>query len=121
MAKYMSMENLKFTMYEVQDMEKLFQYERFQDYDRESADILLDAVKDYSDQLLYPTFREMDEDPARYEDGKIYTHPKLGKIIEKGADLGLIRALFDYEDDGVGFKYVTKIRTTLRSQPNLIS
>lgn len=101
MAKYMSMENLRFTLYDVHHMEQLFQYERFQDYDRESADILLDSFKDYADQSLYPTFREMDEDPARYEDGKIYTHPKLGEIIAKGAELGIIRAMFDYEDDGL--------------------
>lgn len=101
MAKYMSMENLRFTMYGVHNIEKLYQFERFQDYDKESTDILMDSVKDYADKMLYPIFREMDEDPARYEDGKIYTHPKLGEVIRAGADLGLLRAMFDYEDEGM--------------------
>ena len=100
-AKYMSMEHLKYVLYEVLETDQLFQIERFQDYDKESINLFLDSIKDFSDKELYPYFREMDEDPARYDDGKIYLHPHFGKILKQMGELGLISAPFDYDDGGM--------------------
>lgn len=97
----MSMEHLKYVMYEVLGTDQLFQYERFQDYDKEAIDLFLDSIKDFSDKELYPYFREMDEDPARYDDGKIYLHPHFGKILKQMGELGLVSAPFDYDDGGM--------------------
>ncbi len=101
MSKYMSMENLKFLLHEVHNLSELFQYERFQDYDKEAIDILLDSAKDVSDKVFYPHFRAMDEEPVRYEDGKIIVHPSLKGMIDGYADLGLIGGIFDYDDGGI--------------------
>ena len=100
-AKYMSMETLRYLMYQVHDVEGLFQHQRFQDFDKASINIFLDSVKDFSDQELYPYFREMDEDPARLEDGKIYIHPKFKSILPQMAELGLFGSVFDYDDGGM--------------------
>ena len=99
--QYLSMDNLRYVLYDVHQMEDLFQYARFQDHDRGSADILLDSVKDFSDNELFPYFREMDEEPAHFKDGKIIVHPQFEKICKQSAELGLIGASFDYEDGGV--------------------
>ncbi|RMG78530.1 MAG: acyl-CoA dehydrogenase [Bacteroidetes bacterium] len=100
-SKYMSMEHLRFVLYDVMEATKLFQYERFQDHDRDAMDIFMDSIKDFSDQELYPYFREMDEQPAHYKDGKIIVHPHFEKIIPQTGELGLIAAPFGYEDGGM--------------------
>jgi len=101
MADYMSMSTLRFILHEVLEVEKLCALPRYKDYDKSSFDILLDSTKSYADKVMYPTFREMDEDPARYEDGKIYVHPVVGQVLKDAGENGLIGALFDYEIGGM--------------------
>jgi butyryl-CoA dehydrogenase len=43
----------------------------------------------------------MDEQPVHYKDGKIITHPKLGSILKKIADMGLVGSMFDFEHGGM--------------------
>jgi butyryl-CoA dehydrogenase len=81
--------------------EQLFKFERFQDHDKDSMNIFFDSIKDFSDQELYPCFREMDEQPAHYDNGKIVVHPALEKILPQTGELGLVAAPFDYEDGGL--------------------
>ncbi|MCI5082858.1 MAG: acyl-CoA dehydrogenase [Saprospiraceae bacterium] len=102
MAKqYMDMDTLKYLLYDVHDFEKVLSKERFADYDREAVDMFLDAVKDFSDKELYPTFMEMDETPAHFKDGQIHTHPVVGTVMKQGGELGLIAAAFSAEDGGL--------------------
>lgn len=101
MAKYMSMEHLRYVLFDVMEGEQLFKFERFQDHDKDSMNIFFDSIKDFSDQELYPCFREMDEQPAHYDNGKIVVHPALEKILPQTGELGLVAAPFDYEDGGL--------------------
>jgi len=105
MADYMSMQTLRFILHEVIEVEKLCALPRYKDYNKSSFDILLDSTKSYADKVMYPAFREMDEDPARYEDGKIYVHPVVGKVLKDAGENGLIGALFDYEIGGMQLPY----------------
>ena len=101
MSNYISMENLRFILHEVIEIKNLCDLDRFKDYDKESFDIMLDAVKSYGDQVLYPVFKEMDENPARYEDGKVIVHPVVGKFMKDAGDNGWIGSIFDYDDGGI--------------------
>lgn len=101
MAEYMNMDTLRFQLQQVHQLESLFQYPRYQEYDLESINIFLDAVKGFSDRELYPVFREMDEKPAYFQDGRIVVHPAVGTAMRKGGELGLIAATFDHEDGGL--------------------
>lgn len=102
MAKqYFDLNSLKFLLYQVHNLEEVLQTPLHQDHDKESIELLLSSVKDFSDKDLFPYFREMDEDPARFEDGKIKTHPQVGVTFKKAGELGLISDLFKYEDGGL--------------------
>jgi alkylation response protein AidB-like acyl-CoA dehydrogenase len=101
MPNYLNMDTLRYQLFDVHGLEQLLQYERFADFDEDALQIFLDAVKDYSDQELYPCFREMDEQPAHFKDGKIITHPRLESILRKGGELGLIGSSFDYDHGGI--------------------
>ncbi|MEN0046259.1 MAG: acyl-CoA dehydrogenase [Bacteroidota bacterium] len=99
--QYVSMKNIRHLLYEVHQVEELFGRERFQDYDKDSVNIFLDAVKDFADTDFFPYFQEMDADPVRYEDGKIVVHPQIGVAMQKGGEMGLIGSHFDYEHGGL--------------------
>lgn len=101
MSSYVNMDTLRFQLFHTHGVEEVLSFDRFTDHDKESIAIMLDAVKDFSDQDLYPVFREMDEQPAHYKDGKIITHPKLGAILKKAADMGLVGCNFDFDHGGM--------------------
>ncbi|MEZ5045161.1 MAG: acyl-CoA dehydrogenase [Saprospiraceae bacterium] len=101
MASYVNMDTLRFQLFDVFKMEDLLKYEYFQDFDKDSINIFLDSIKDFSDQELFPCFREMDEQAAYYKDGKIIAHPQVKTMMEKGGELGMIGGVFSYEQGGM--------------------
>ena len=101
MDNYISMDNLRFILHEVLNIQTLCELEHFKDYDKESFDIMLDAVKSYGDQVMYPAFKPMDENPARYEDGKVIVHPVIGQFMKDAGANGWIGSVFNYEDGGI--------------------
>ena len=101
MSAYVNMDTLRFQLFNTHQLENLLELPRFADYDTEAIGIMLDAIKDFSDKELYPVFREMDEQPVYYDNGKIITHPKLGKILRQAAELGLVGGTFNYDDGGL--------------------
>ncbi|HPQ20491.1 MAG TPA: acyl-CoA dehydrogenase [Saprospiraceae bacterium] len=101
MSQYCSLDQLRFLLYEVFNVGELFKYERYQDHDVENFDILLDSIKDWSDKQLYPFFREMDEKPAYFEDGKVFTHPQIKTIFKEAGENGWLGQQLDYDHGGV--------------------
>jgi alkylation response protein AidB-like acyl-CoA dehydrogenase len=102
MAKqYMDMNTLKFLLHDVHDLESVLSQEYFSEHDKDSMDIFLDSIKDFSDQELYPCFKEMDEQAAHFKDGKIIVHPQVEVMMRKGGEMGLLAANFKYEDGGL--------------------
>ena len=99
--QYMSMNSLRFLLYDVHKIEEILTAEWYKDYDREGIDILLDAAKDLADQEFHPYCAEMDEQPVRYQDGKVIAHPQLGVIIKKCAEAGVFGSYFSYENGGM--------------------
>lgn len=102
MAQYHSPELLRFLLHEVHPVEELFGYEAFSHLDNEQVALLLDAAKSFADRDLYPFFKEMDEQPVRYEgNGVVWTHPQLERVIRVGAEQGWISGSADFEHDGL--------------------
>ncbi len=99
--QYVSMNNLRFLLYDVHKVEEILNSELYSDYDRDGIDILLDAAKDLADKEYHPYSAAMDEKPVVYEDGKIIAHPQLGRIIEKAAEAGIFGSYFSYENGGM--------------------
>jgi len=98
---YIDLNTLKFLLYDVHHLDEVLKQERFQDYDRESVDLFLNAVSDFSDKELHPYFEEMDAHPAHFEDGEVHVHPQVARYMEKAGEMGLAAALFDYDQGGL--------------------
>lgn len=99
--KYIDIPTLKFLLYDVHQLKEVLEKEHFSDHDLESVDMFLNSVKDFSDKELFPYFKEMDEKPAHFKDGKIITHPQVGVMMRKGGEMGLIGGVFDFEEGGL--------------------
>ena len=99
--KYVDLPSVKFFMNNVQELESILSKKRFADHNLESVDMFIDSVKQFADRELFPYFKEMDENPAHYKDGKIHVHQQVGKMMKEGGEMGLIAAPFDYEDGGL--------------------
>ena len=102
-TEYFNPKTLRFMLFQVQELNRLFSYERYKDFDQNSIEILLNAVKDFSDKECFPFFREMDEKPVYFdsERGQVMVHPQIKNIMDKSGEMGLIGSTFDYEDGGM--------------------
>ncbi len=106
MMNYMDLDNLKFLLFDVVKLGDVLQFEKHRDFDLEGADIFLDGMKDLADQVLFPSFKEMDEKPAEYRDGAIHVHPQLGEIFRQVAESGMIGSHFDPKFGGMNMPHV---------------
>ena len=102
MAKqYIDMDTLKFLLHDVHDLKSVLSQEYFEEHDKDSMEIYLDSVKNFSDKELFPYLKEVDEQAAYYKDGKIIVHPQVEVMMKKGGELGIIASAFKYEDGGL--------------------
>lgn len=110
--KYVDLETLKYLLYDVHQLEDLLSRERFQDHDIESLDLYIESVKQFADKEMFPYFREMDEKPAYYKDGTVMVHPQVKTMMEKGGEMGVISAPFNYEDGGMQIPLLAQTAAT---------
>lgn len=99
--KYIDTDTLKYILYDVHQLQEVLEKDHFSDHDNASIDMFLNAVKDFSDKELFPFFKEMDENPAHFKDGKVITHPQVGVMMKKGGEMGLISGIFDFDEGGM--------------------
>jgi alkylation response protein AidB-like acyl-CoA dehydrogenase len=105
MAQFTNLETLKYLLYDVHDVTSLLNYSRFSDFDKASFDILLDSTLDWSALRFYPTYREMDERPAYYADGRVHTHELLKTIFKEAGENGYLGMYMDAQHGGIQLPY----------------
>ena len=104
-SKYVDVETLEFFMFDVFATQKLFELERFSDYDRESTRMMLQAAKDLGDNYLHPIYTKMDREKAVFRDGVVKVLPELKTAIKAVAEAGWINAMYDFEQGGQQLPY----------------
>lgn len=102
MARYTSMEHLRFLLFDIHGVQDLFQYDYFAHLDREQVAMMIDAAKALADRDMYPFFKEMDEQPVHYTgDGKVWSHPQLRTIIRNAAEQSWIGGELPFDMGGL--------------------
>ncbi|MEO9484883.1 MAG: acyl-CoA dehydrogenase [Ekhidna sp.] len=99
--QYYDPKTLSFLLSDVHQLQELLNAERYAAYDQQSIDLLLDAVKDFSDTSLFPFVKEMDEKPSVFKEGRVTIHEQFGPILKKAGEMGLIGAFMDEKDNGL--------------------
>lgn len=99
--EYIDIETLKYILFDVHQLDGILEQDRFLDHDKESMEMFLNSVKEFSDRELFPYIKEMDENPAYYKDGSVFVHEQVEVMMKKGGEMGLISGTFDYDDGGL--------------------
>lgn len=102
MARFTSMEHLRFLLFDVHRVEDLFTHERFAHLDAEQAWMIIESAKLLAEQEMFPYFKAMDETPAFYDGkGGVKTHPQLKNIIQKVAEQHWIGGYASFDQGGM--------------------
>lgn len=105
MTRYVCMDTLRFLLFDVHHAEEVFAYSRYQQYNKDMVGLLLDSMKEWADCDFYPVYKEMDEKPVHYKEGKVYSHPILKKIFREAGEKSFLGSYFDEEDGGMQMPY----------------
>ena len=101
MTPYVSLDLFRFLLLEAHCIQDLFAHPRFAHLDESTVDLMLQAAKDWSDVELYPYFREMDEQPAYWQDGRVQSHAQIARVLRGAGENGWIGARDDFELGGL--------------------
>jgi butyryl-CoA dehydrogenase len=97
---FYSKRDLQFQLFEVLDSESLTKYKYFQDHNRESFDMVLEAADGIATKMMLPLLTEMDRKEPQLVDGKIRIHEGMKAIIKKMGEDGWVNATFRYDEGG---------------------
>lgn len=104
--KFYSKKNLHFLLHDVFQVENLSQYPLFEDHNKETYNMVLDACTDLSTQKLRPYLTEMDRNAPDFVDGRIKVHPKVKEFMQIFGEGGWINAPLPYEEGGQQMPYM---------------
>ncbi len=99
-TQYFNKRNLDFLLYEVHEAEKLTQFPRFADHNKEVFDMTIESAIQIADNLMFPFVKAVDKNQPELIEGKVSVHPSIKNYLKAIGESGLIGADFDYEDGG---------------------
>ena len=67
--------DIKFNLFEALDMDKILDCEKFEDFDKDDLEMILDQLYKIAREVLAPINRQLDQEGCTFEDGKV-TVPK---------------------------------------------
>jgi butyryl-CoA dehydrogenase len=79
---------------------ELAELPRFAEHDRQTLELFIGGCRRFAREVLFPTYKPMDERAAYYENGRVHCHPLMKSIYPQLTELGLLRANRDFHDDG---------------------
>lgn len=104
--KFYSKKNLHFLLHDVFQIENLSQYPLFEEHNKETYNMVLDACTDLSTQKLRPILTEMDRNAPEFVDGRIKVHPDMKELMEAFGEGGWINSPLSYEEGGQQMPYM---------------
>jgi butyryl-CoA dehydrogenase len=92
--------NVDFLLYEVFDAEEVCELQAYEDHSKETFDLLLQNARKFAREVLYPTYKPMDEAPPHFEGAGLKAHPVMKAIFPKLVEQGMTAATRPYEVGG---------------------
>ena len=84
--------DVEFVLHELLDVGGLCRLPHFRDHSRETFDLYLRSARRLAREVLFPSYRPIDEAPARLQNGAVEVHPALREIYPQLVALGAIAA-----------------------------
>jgi butyryl-CoA dehydrogenase len=105
--------DVAFLLYEVHDVPGLCGLPAFASHDRETFDVFLSSAARLAREQLFPTLRDMDENPPRLVDGRVVDHPKMAELWRRIVDLGIMTASRSEQHGGASLPWSIAIMAYL--------
>ncbi|HWQ73803.1 MAG TPA: acyl-CoA dehydrogenase [Syntrophomonas sp.] len=99
-SKFASRRNLDFLVEEVFDAVSLTRIPYFQDHNRETFRMIIDTAMKISNDMMFPYFKEMDEQAPSWENGNVHVHPAIRDFLKEMGKGGWIQAEKPYDIGG---------------------
>jgi alkylation response protein AidB-like acyl-CoA dehydrogenase len=84
--------DVAFQLYEVLDAAGLCTLPAFSEHSRETFELVLDNVRRFAREVLFPSYRLMDAEPPSFRDGRVHVHPLMRRLYPQMVELGLLTA-----------------------------
>lgn len=97
---------IDFLLDAVHPLDEVLARPMFADHDRETCALYLDGARRLAREVLWPTYKLMDEEPPELVDGRVKVHPSLKGIYRHLVEMGSIIASRSPEVGGAGLPQV---------------
>ena len=97
--------DLDFTLFEQLKIDELCDLKKFQDYDRETFEIVLGQAQRFANDRLAPTTAEADEEGCRLEDGQVFMPSSYETMYREFCEVGLFAPVHNPEYGGMGLPH----------------
>ncbi|MBF0441771.1 MAG: acyl-CoA dehydrogenase [Oligoflexales bacterium] len=96
----------QFVLHEMLEMENLFKYPEFSEFDRSMVDMTLDCAAQIAQDAMWPTFAEGDKQGAHLENGSVKAPSCYHDLLRTMNESGLPTLAFPQKDGGQGMPHV---------------
>ncbi len=106
------MRDIHFNLYDVLDMEKLSEFPKYSELNRELYDMVLEEARKFAVTELAPKNSEWDKIGVRLEDGVVHTPPGLKEVYQAFCEGGWVAPAADMEIGGQGLPLLMNLATS---------
>jgi alkylation response protein AidB-like acyl-CoA dehydrogenase len=101
MSLIVNRRDLDFLMYETLGLGEILQHKRYQDYDREAVDAILDMSESVAENVFLPFAAKLDANEPSYVNGKVESIPEVREALDAYQKAGLFGTCFDADVGGM--------------------
>lgn len=101
MSMIVNRRDLDFQMYQVLGLDKLLESDRYNEYDREAVDAILDLSQSLGEDVFQPFAAKLDDNEPKFVDGKVESIPEVKAALEEYREAGLFATAYDADVGGM--------------------
>jgi butyryl-CoA dehydrogenase len=90
----------RFLLFELLDVEALCGLPHFADHSRQTFELYVQAAAKLGRDVVLPTYKPMDAEPAYFKDGRVHAHPCMNALYPQLCELGVLTANRPYDVGG---------------------
>ena len=107
----------KFLLYEQIGIEKLFETEKYADYNKETVDMMINEAEKLAVEVLLPTYDKGDKEGCKFEKGRVKVPACFHDAYKKFCEAGWLCCMRSVESGGQGMPNSVAQAATSSSRP----